>query len=93
MRLKNLIHGQSVKQQAASTLRCMQTLSRLQSQVCERRAKMSEENQAFHRQLLQKHGKEIEKLQAAVSTLCIFCPFVVQLMVQYVLYAYGGLSL
>lgn len=33
---------------------------------------MSEENRALQRQLQQKHEKELEKLQAAVSTLHIF---------------------
>ncbi|KAF7820098.1 protein IQ-DOMAIN 1-like isoform X1 [Senna tora] len=40
----------------------MQTLARLQSQVRERRARMSEENQPLQQQ---KHEKEVEKLQAA----------------------------
>ncbi|XP_045818355.1 protein IQ-DOMAIN 3-like isoform X2 [Trifolium pratense] len=66
VRLKTLVQGQSVKRQADSTLRCMQTLARLQSQVRERRIRMSEENQALQRQLQQKHEKELGKLQASV---------------------------
>ena len=66
VRLKTMITGQSVKRQAASTLRCMQTLARLQSQVRERRIRMSEENHALQRQLQQKHEKELAKLQASV---------------------------
>jgi hypothetical protein len=54
VRLKSLVEGNSVKRQSASTLRCMQTLSRVQSQIRSRRAKMSEENQALQRQLLLK---------------------------------------
>ncbi|XP_019459220.1 PREDICTED: protein IQ-DOMAIN 1-like isoform X3 [Lupinus angustifolius] len=65
VRLKTMIQGQSVKQQATSTLRCMQTLARLQYQICERRIRMSEENRDLMRQLQQKHEKELEKLQAA----------------------------
>ncbi|CAI8593943.1 unnamed protein product [Vicia faba] len=65
VRLKTTIQGQSVKRQADSTLRCMQTLARLQSQVRERRIRMSEENQARQRQLQQKHGKELVKLQSS----------------------------
>ncbi|KAI9119049.1 hypothetical protein K1719_009724 [Acacia pycnantha] len=65
VRLKRLIQGKSVKQQAASTLHCMQTFTRLQSQVHERRTRMSEENQALQWQMPQKHVKELEKLQAA----------------------------
>ncbi|XP_050911545.1 protein IQ-DOMAIN 3 isoform X4 [Lathyrus oleraceus] len=59
VRLKTMIQGQSVKRQAGSTLRCMQTLARLQSQVRERRVRMSEENQARQRQLQQKCEKEL----------------------------------
>ncbi|KAK4279721.1 hypothetical protein QN277_011450 [Acacia crassicarpa] len=65
VRLKRLIQGKSVKRQAASTLHCMQTFTRLQSQVHERRTRMSEENQALQWQLPQKNVKELEKLQAA----------------------------
>lgn len=72
VRLKTLIQGQSVKRQAASTLRCMQTLARLQSQIRVRRIRMSEENQALQRQLQQKRKNEFEKLQSSVSTLFIF---------------------
>lgn len=68
VRLKLLIQGQSVKRQATTTLRCMQTLARVQSQIRTRRLRMSEENQALQRQLLQKHEKEVEKLRASVST-------------------------
>ncbi|KDO55285.1 hypothetical protein CISIN_1g011955mg [Citrus sinensis] len=59
VRLKLLMEGPVVKRQAANTLRCMQTLSRLQSQIRSRRVRMSEENQALQRQLLQKHAKEL----------------------------------
>ncbi|GMG99377.1 hypothetical protein Nepgr_001217 [Nepenthes gracilis] len=63
IRLKSLIEGQSVKRQATTTLRCMQTLARVQSQIRSRRIRMSEENQALQRQLQQKHEKELEKLR------------------------------
>ncbi|KAJ4906315.1 Uncharacterized protein Rs2_09973 [Raphanus sativus] len=45
VRLKSLMEGSVVKRQAANTLKCMQTLSRVQSQIRERRIRMSEENQ------------------------------------------------
>ncbi|CAM0958035.1 unnamed protein product [Alopecurus aequalis] len=61
VRLKALVEGNSVKRQAASTLRCMQTLARVQSQIRARRLKMSEENQALQRQLLLK--QELESLR------------------------------
>ncbi|KAL5069553.1 hypothetical protein RYX36_020440 [Vicia faba] len=64
-RLKALVKGQSVQRQAATTLQCMQTLSRLQSKVSARKVRMSEENQSFQRQLQQKREKELDKLQAA----------------------------
>lgn len=76
VRLKSLIQGQSVKRQATSTLRCMQTLARVQSQIRARRLRMSEENQALQRQLQQKCEKELEKLRASVSTCsCTFYLF------------------
>ncbi|KAJ8899783.1 hypothetical protein K2173_019483 [Erythroxylum novogranatense] len=63
VRLKSLMEGPTVKRQAVHTLRCMQTLSRVQSQIQTRRIRMSEENQALQRQLLQKHAKELENLR------------------------------
>ncbi|XP_052184749.1 protein IQ-DOMAIN 3-like isoform X2 [Diospyros lotus] len=67
VRLKSLIQGQSVKRQATTTLRCMQTLARVQSQIRARRIRMSEENEALQRQLQQKREKELEKLRASVG--------------------------
>ncbi|KAF5947250.1 hypothetical protein HYC85_013207 [Camellia sinensis] len=67
VRLKSLIQGHSVKRQATTTLRCMQTLARVQSQVRARRIRMSEENQALQRQLQQKHEKELAKYRASVG--------------------------
>ncbi|XP_031279805.1 protein IQ-DOMAIN 1-like [Pistacia vera] len=64
VRLKSMIQGQSVKRQATTTLKCMQTLARVQAQVRERRIRMSEENHALQRQLQQKHEKELEKFRA-----------------------------
>ncbi|KAL9230511.1 hypothetical protein vseg_005850 [Gypsophila vaccaria] len=62
-RLKALVEGQSVKRQAATTLRCMQTLARVQSQIRSRRIRMSEENLALQRQLQLKHETELEKFK------------------------------
>ncbi|XP_022747469.1 protein IQ-DOMAIN 1-like [Durio zibethinus] len=67
VRLKSLIQGQSVKRQATTTLRCMQTLAHVQSQIRARRLRMSEENQALQRQLQQKREKELEKLRASMG--------------------------
>ncbi|KAG4397794.1 hypothetical protein GLYMA_10G213100v4 [Glycine max] len=66
-RLKTLVQGQSVQRQAATTLQCMQTLSRLQSQVRARKVRMSEENQSLQRQLQQKREKEFDKSQANIG--------------------------
>lgn len=66
-RLKSLIQGQSVKRQATSTLRCMQTLARVQSQVRSRRIRMSEENKVLQHQLLMKHEKELNNIRSSVS--------------------------
>ncbi|KAF7033959.1 hypothetical protein CFC21_045021, partial [Triticum aestivum] len=61
VRLKSLVQGHSVKRQATSTLRCMQTLSRVQSKIRTRRIKMAEQNQALQRQLLL--NQELETLR------------------------------
>lgn len=58
VRLKFLAQGQSVKRQATNTLRCMQALSRVQSQVRSRRAQMPKENQALQKQLMLKNSKK-----------------------------------
>ncbi|CAH8356403.1 unnamed protein product [Eruca vesicaria subsp. sativa] len=63
VRLKLLMEGSVVQRQAAHTLKCMQTLTRVQSQIRSRRIRMSEENQAHHKQLLQKHAKELGGLK------------------------------
>ncbi|XWS56467.1 hypothetical protein CRYUN_Cryun09bG0087800 [Craigia yunnanensis] len=67
VRLKSLIQGQSVKRQATSTFRCMQTLAHVQSQIRARRIRMSEENQALQLQLQQKRDEELEKLRASMG--------------------------
>lgn len=67
VRLKSLIQGNSVKRQATTTLRCMQTLARVQSEIRARRIRMSEENMTLQRQLQQKHEKELEKFRASTG--------------------------
>ncbi|KAF9593816.1 hypothetical protein IFM89_025525 [Coptis chinensis] len=59
VRLKTLLDGDSVKRQTKTTLRCMQTLAHMQSQVQAGRSRMSE-NLALQRQLLQKHENELD---------------------------------
>ncbi|GER50320.1 IQ domain-containing protein [Striga asiatica] len=63
VRLKSLVDGPTAKRQTASTLKCMQTLSRVQSQIQSRRLRMLEENRALQRQLLQNRAKELESLR------------------------------
>ncbi|GMP85188.1 hypothetical protein CsSME_00038445 [Camellia sinensis var. sinensis] len=63
VRLKSLIQGPTVKRQTANALRCIQTVARVQSQIQSRRIRMSEENQALQRQLLQKRAKELTSSQ------------------------------
>ena len=58
-----------MKRQATNTLKCMQTLARVQSQIRSRRIRMSEDNQALQRQLLQKHAKDLENLRVSFITL------------------------
>ncbi|KAL5985780.1 hypothetical protein ACLOJK_027767 [Asimina triloba] len=67
VRLKSLIEGHAVKRQATTTLRCMQTLAKVQSQIRSRRIRMLEESQALQWQLLQKREKELEKLRASLG--------------------------
>ncbi|KAK1320982.1 Protein IQ-DOMAIN 1 [Acorus calamus] len=67
VRLKELIDGQSVKRQATTTLRCMQTLARVQSQIRSRRIRMTEENLALQRQLQLKCERERENLRASMG--------------------------
>jgi len=69
------VQGQAVQRQAATTLQCMQTLSRLQSQVRARKVRMSEENQALNRQMQQKREREMDKSQANVSNLYVMLEF------------------
>ncbi|KAK9154124.1 hypothetical protein Sjap_001604 [Stephania japonica] len=63
VRLKTLLHGQSVKRQVTSTLRSMQTLAHVQFQIRTRRIRMLEENQALQRQIQQKCENELERLR------------------------------
>lgn len=60
MRLQALVQGQSVRRQATNTMRCMQALVRVHSQICSRRIRMFEENQALQHHLQQKYEKELE---------------------------------
>ncbi|KAG6539213.1 hypothetical protein ZIOFF_004366 [Zingiber officinale] len=63
VRLKRMLDGNAVKSQTTNTLKCMQTLARLQTVIHSRRVRMIEENQALQRHLQRKHGKELENVK------------------------------
>ncbi|KAG9156396.1 hypothetical protein Leryth_027345 [Lithospermum erythrorhizon] len=67
VRLKTLIQGPSVKHQAITTLRCMQTMARVQAEVRARRIRTSQENYAFQRRLQQKLHKELQKARPSIG--------------------------
>lgn len=78
--MKSVIQGQSVKRQAAVTLKCMQTMARVQSEVRARRIRMTEENKSLQRQLEQKHQQEEEeneKMKLSVSSEFEFTIFII----------------
>nr|ACR48177.1 calmodulin-binding protein [Brassica rapa subsp. pekinensis] len=66
-RLKLLMEGLVVQRQAANTLRSMQTFTRMQSKIRSMRIRMAEENQGRHKQLLQKHAKELRGSKNGVN--------------------------
>lgn len=65
VRLKSLVDGPTAKRQTANALKCMQTLSRVQSQISTTRIRMLEENRHLQRQLMQKHAKELESFRVS----------------------------
>ncbi|XP_078435479.1 protein IQ-DOMAIN 2-like [Wolffia australiana] len=67
VRLKTLLNSNAVKRQSATALRCMQTLSKVQSQIRTSRIRMTEENQALQKQLQLKREKELEALRASMG--------------------------
>ncbi|XP_057783130.1 protein IQ-DOMAIN 2-like [Salvia miltiorrhiza] len=65
VRLKSLVDGPAAERQTSNTLKCLQTLSRLQSQIQSRRTRMLDESRAVQRQLLQRRVKELDSLRMA----------------------------
>ncbi|KAJ0806164.1 putative IQ motif, EF-hand binding protein [Helianthus annuus] len=61
VRLKTVIEGPCARRQTVNTLKCIQSLSHLQSQISSRRFRMSEEIQALQKQLLR--NKETANMQ------------------------------
>lgn len=67
-RLKSLLQGRYVKRQMNAMLSSMQTLTRLQTQIQERRNRLSAENKTRHRLIQQKgHQKENNQNQNMVT--------------------------
>eukprot|EP01018_Ginkgo_biloba_P023777 Gb_35033 [translate_table: standard] len=58
VKLQALVRGHIVRKQAASTLRCMQALVRVQARIRARRVRMSEEGQAVQRKLVERRHQE-----------------------------------
>ncbi|KAL7109508.1 hypothetical protein ACP275_06G179700 [Erythranthe tilingii] len=62
VRLKSLIGGQSVKRQSTATLKCMQTLARVQSEVRARRIRIPDKNSNSNsNQIEHNREKELDK--------------------------------
>ncbi|KAK1434925.1 hypothetical protein QVD17_00680 [Tagetes erecta] len=61
VRLKTVVEGPCVKRQTLNTLKSIQSLAYLQSQINSRRIRMLEENQALQKRLLR--AKEIASMQ------------------------------
>lgn len=66
-RLKTLMQGSSVKRQTGNARKWMQTFVRVQFEVRARRARVSEENKKRQRELIEKHSKELDKLQVKLT--------------------------
>ncbi|KAL7583238.1 hypothetical protein Lser_V15G44325 [Lactuca serriola] len=64
-RLKMYMYSQAVKRQGASTLKSVQTMARVQSQVRTRKIRIAEVNEALREQL---HQKRINKLNNSKSS-------------------------
>ncbi|XP_057784546.1 protein IQ-DOMAIN 3-like [Salvia miltiorrhiza] len=61
VRLKSVVGGKSVERQAAASLKCMQTMARLQSEIRARRIRLLEENPSV---LKQRPNDDLEKSRA-----------------------------
>lgn len=59
-RLKSVMRSNGLRRQTGNTLRCVQTMSRFQSQIRLRRLKMTEENQKIQKHLQLKQEREVE---------------------------------
>ncbi|KAH7663878.1 IQ motif EF-hand binding site domain-containing protein [Dioscorea alata] len=60
MRLQSVMKGQSVKRQTMNTMRCMQMLVRVQSQIRTRRLQMMESRNIQQHQMMVKNERDIE---------------------------------
>ncbi|KAG6402327.1 hypothetical protein SASPL_139205 [Salvia splendens] len=64
MRLKTVVGGKSVERQAAASLKCMQTMARLQSEIRARRTLLLEENPSVHKQNGRIRDDDLDKSRA-----------------------------
>ena len=60
VRLQAIIRGRAVRRQAITTLKCLQSIVTIQSQVCARRFQMVEGTRTFH------ENKELQNLKDKV---------------------------
>ena len=67
LRLRTLMESNAIKRQTTTTLRCMQTLSRIQTQIRTRRIRKLEHNHTLQRQIQLKREKELEALISTVK--------------------------
>lgn len=64
-----MVGGKSVERQAAASLKCMQTMARLQSEIRARRTLLLEENPSVHKQNGRILNDDLDKSRAFV---CFF---------------------
>ncbi|KAL3820102.1 hypothetical protein ACJIZ3_006007 [Penstemon smallii] len=67
VRLKTSIGDKPVQHRATTTINCMQTMARLQSEIRARKINMSEENSSIQQEIQQKKDEELEKYKEFIG--------------------------